>query len=154
MLFLLLVGSLLSSWVSLDTLWLRETGPLSVYSPGDGCNRGVLACGGKFTDRQRHLAHRKWWKLGCGRLVVVYSEQTGKMALTKLYDSGPFGVLRGPTKRARVEGRWKVHVGPRPPPGWRWRGLVDLSVALWKDLGSPRFLSPVHLWFLPVRLLG
>lgn len=132
-----------------------ESGPLSVYRPGDGSNSGQLACGGAFTKTQIHIAHRRWKKLGCGRLVVVRSRQTGRVVLAAVRDAGPFGIVDD-------AGSWRVWTKGRPlPRGWRYRGLTDLSWGLWIRLDRPRFLSRVDLHFLPrgaeailERLLG
>jgi len=119
-----------------------------VYAPGDGHNRGLLACGGEFAKRQEHIAYRRWWKVGCGRKVLVCAEATKRCVHTTVRDAGPFGIYRGPLRRAQTEGRWRVCIASRPPEGWKWRGVADLSYALWQRLGRPRFLSRVHLYFL------
>lgn len=142
--FWLIVSALLSGNV--------ETGALSVYSPGDGMNAGELACGGTFTAEQVHIAHRRWRALGCGRMVLVCARQTSRCALAQVMDAGPFGIIRGPLRRVREEGRWKVHLGSRPPRGWRWRAAVDLSWALWEKLGRPAGLSQVTMIFLPAQV--
>jgi hypothetical protein len=130
--------------------WRQEVGRLSVYFPGDGQNRGKLACGGEFTHAQVHIAYREWWRVGCGRRVLVCTEETGRCALAKVMDAGPFGIYTGELKHARREGRWQVHTSSRPPPiGWRYRAAADLSIALWEQLGRPRSLSRVSLTFLP-----
>lgn len=130
----------------------HEAGPLSYYAPGDGHNAGTLACGGRFRDDQVHIAYRGWRRVKCGRAVLVYSEQTKRAVLATVRDAGPFGVVTGPLRRAKAEGRWMCWPRSKPPPGWRWRAKVDLSVGLWRKLGKPRFLSKVHLVFLPLRL--
>lgn len=129
-----------------------ESGLLSVYAPGDGMNAGELACGGTFTEDQVHIAHRSWRSLGCGRIVLVCAHQTGRCALAQVMDAGPFGVIHGPLKRAAADGRWKVHLGRRPPPGWRWRAVVDLSWGLWRQLGRPKGLTRVTLRFAPTQV--
>jgi hypothetical protein len=126
-------------------------GPLSVYWPHDGFNRGFLACGdAPFTKDQVHVAVRNWRSLGCGRKVLVCAKSTGRCVLTSVRDSGPWGAYRGPLRRAVPEGRWKVMAGAsRLPVGWKWRAVVDLSVGLWVQLGKPPGLSTVHMMFLP-----
>lgn len=121
-----------------------QTGPLSVYKPNDGHNAGWLACGGRvrYSHVQVHIAHRAWRKLGCGRPVYVYVPSTGKSRLTTVRDGGPYGI----TNRA---GDWRVWTRTlHAPRGWRFRGLTDLSWALWKQLGKPRFLSKAVLLFV------
>jgi len=120
-----------------------DYGRLSVYSPRDGYNRGELACGGNFTSKQKHIAYRGWRRVGCGRKVLVYAVDTKQCVLTSVQDSGPFGVTQGK--------KWKPHVSlsRHPPKGWEWRAITDLSHALWIDLGRPRPLTPVLLFFLP-----
>lgn len=124
-----------------------ERGRLSVYAPGDGFNAGELACGGTFTEDQVHIAHRKWWKLGCGARVVVCSEITNRCVKAKVADAGPFGIITGPLKRAVREGRWRLWTKPSPPEGWRWRAVADLSVGLWKKLGKPPGLTMIKLYY-------
>ena len=136
-------------------LWLAglpyaDEGRLSVYHPGDGWNRGTLACGGRFTWQQEHIAYRGWWRVGCGRKVVVCTDATRRCALSAVQDAGPFGIYRGALRHCRAQGRWKVWTKRQAPPaGWRFRGVADLSWALWIRLGRPSFLSKVRLYFVP-----
>lgn len=132
----------------------HEVGGFSHYAPGDGQNGGELACGGEFTQDQVHIAYRRWRKRGCGSYVVVYSEDTGQVALTTIQDGGPYGIYTGPLKRAKREGRWRVHTRYQLPEGWKWRGLIDASHGLWKVLGKPKFLTRVHLWHVPGWLVA
>ncbi len=121
----------------------HESGPLSVYRPNDGYNHGKLACGGQYTENQVHIAHRRWRQLGCGRKVWVYSKQTKRYIEAIVSDAGPFGIVNN-------KGHWKTWTKSyKPPKGWRYRGMVDLSWALWKKLGRPEFLSTAHLYFAP-----
>lgn len=130
------------------------SGPATHYAPRDGFNAGQLACGGTFKAHQDHIAIRDWKAVGCGRRVLVYSESTKRWATTTVRDAGPYGIVTGPVKNAYREGRWKVWAKVRnkrlvpPPTGWRYRGKVDLSIALWRRLGRPRALSVVRMWFL------
>ena len=105
-----------------------ELGRLSTYRPGPGLTE--LACGGRYTRSQVHVAHRRWRELGCGRLVLVCAEQTGRCAVAPVMDSGPWGIRRGK--------QWRLWVRPRPPRGWRWSAIADLSWGLWRQLGRPR----------------
>jgi hypothetical protein len=119
-----------------------ESGALSTYHPGDGHNAGTLSCGGRFNWKQRHIAYRKWRRVGCGRRVLVIAHRTGRAAITTVRDAGPFGIIS--------RGRRRVYTGSTmAPKGWRWRGLADLSWALWVDLGRPPFLSRITLIWLP-----
>lgn len=131
---------------------LLVRGRLSVYWPGDSCRTGrVLACD---TPRRRrfyvpgsvHLAMRTWHRIGCGRVVRVCAEATRKCVDAPVLDSGPWGIIRGPLRRAVAEGRWRVWTKPRPPEGWRFRAVVDLSRALWIKLGKPAPLSFVRVY--------
>jgi hypothetical protein len=147
-----LLGILVAALVSLlpGGEIVRDSGPLSVYHPGDGWNAGELACGGRLTHAQVHIAYRRWWKVGCGRKVLVCARDTARCALATVQDAGPFGIYTGALKNAYQDGRWKVFTGPgRPPTGWRYRAVVDLSIGLWRKLGEPSGLSNVQLTFLP-----
>lgn len=124
-----------------------ETGRLSVYRPGDGFNAGELSCGGKFTAEQVHIAHRRWRRIGCGTPVFVCASATKRCAWATVRDAGPFGIYRGKLKNCVREGRWKVWLKSRPPVGWRWRAVVDLSWGLWKKLGRPGGLTKVTLLY-------
>lgn len=133
-----------------------DHGRLSVYKPGDGSSGNLLACGGAFTRRQRHIAYRRWWKVGCGRLVLVQAVQTGKWAAATVRDGGPYGVYRGALRRCVQEGRYRLasraeRRSGRLTGGWRWRGAADLSWGLWLALGRPGFLSEVRVYFVPWR---
>jgi len=127
-----------------------DAGRLSFYWPGDGHNNGLLACGGRFSSDQVHIAYRGWRRVGCRRLVLVCADSSGKCALARVMDAGPFGIYKGRLKGCAAEGRRRVWTKSlTPPAGWKWRGQADLSVALWKKLGKPRFLTKVRLYFLP-----
>ena len=133
-----IAGTILLAWMALQVEDVR----LSVYWPGDGHNAGALACGGRYTADQEHIAVRRWWAVGCGRPLLVCAAETGRCARTRVRDAGPYGVTDGT--------RWRVHTGPRAPrPPWKYRGGVDLSRALWERLGRPRFLSGAVLVWLP-----
>jgi len=130
------------------TIQLVDSGRLSMYAPSDGFNKGHLACGGLYTKKQSHIAYRRWRVVGCKAPVLVCAAATGHCEMTRVMDAGPFGIYRPPLRRAVSEGRWKLWTASRrPPEPWRFRAAVDLSVALWKRLGRPPFLSPVSLLF-------
>lgn len=129
-------------------VWYSEAGRLSVYWPGDGMNTGRLACGGRFKRDQVHIAYRRWPRVGCGRKVWVCSDATRRCWMAKVADAGPFGIYTGKLRRCRAEGRWKVWVKYKPPPGWKWRAVADFSYGLWKRLGKPKALTRVRLYFL------
>jgi hypothetical protein len=75
--------------------------------------------------------------------------------MARVMDSGPFGIYCGRLARCVEEGRYRTWTRSlTPPAGWKWRGHADLSRALWKKLGRPRFLSRVRLYFLPRGLAG
>ena len=132
-----------------------EEGRLSWYKPNDGFNSGELSCGGRFTNKQMHIAHRRWKSRGCGRKVLVCTDNTDKCVLTKVWDAGPYGIYKGKLRNAVKEGRWKNWPKPRsnptPPKNWKWRAHVDLSYALWLKLGKPNALSRVRLYFMPKK---
>lgn len=149
-----------------------EAGPLSFYKPGDGYNHGELSCGGRLTNQTRHIAHRRWKQLGCNRRVLLYATVTGKWAVSHVRDAGPFGIIKKEQERQKWKskynqrcctqhqslkgpGHWRMWTKSyQAPKGWKWRGVTDLSVALWKDLGRPPFLSQIHIWFLPALKKG
>jgi len=107
-------------------------GGSSTYAPGDGHNHGTLACGGKLTDNSHHVAIRQW-RGRCGAKVRVCTPK--RCVWSTVRDSGPWGAVKGKM--------WEVQI--KLKPGWRRRGVVDLSPALWRDLGKPRFLSPIRV---------
>lgn len=134
-----------------------ESGRLSFYHPGDGNCGEEVACGGPFTWKDRHIAYRHWRKVGCGRLVLIHAIETDRWSAAIVADAGPFGVYHGPLLRCVKEGRYRAASRAerrrgRPRGGWKWRGLTDLSHAVWVDLGRPKFLSEVRLYFLPFRV--
>lgn len=132
--------------------WAEQRGRLSYYWPGDSMRTGrELACSSRRRRRYYepgsvHVALRAWSVLGCGTRVVVCAEATRRCAVAPVYDSGPWGVIRGPLRRAVKEGRWRVWTKRTPPKGWRFRAVVDLSRALWVRLGKPRGLSRVRVY--------
>lgn len=127
-------------------------GRISMYWPGDSCRTGrILACD---TPRRRrfyrpgswHVAVRDWWRVGCGTVIRVCSDVTGKCVRAPVLDSGPWGAYYGPLKHAKKEGRWMVWTS-KLPPGWKRRGHVDVSRAVWVALGRPPFLSRVRIYY-------
>lgn len=125
-------------------------GPSSVYWPNGGGSGTQLACGGDYVQGSRHIALRRA-RLGlCDRQAIICSWSTLRCTVAPVRDSGPWGAIRG---RGPKDG-YQVHVGLRPPVGWRWRGAVDLSRATWKALGRPGFLSGVLVLVLPWAVLG
>jgi hypothetical protein len=125
-----------------------ESGRISNYAPNDGSNSGNLSCGGRLTDAQVHIAYRRWWKVGCGRRVLVCAEQTARCVMATVRDGGPYGIYRGHLMNNVVATPAERKRG-RPRKGWKWRGLCDTSPGLHRKLGRPDFLSKVHLFFLP-----
>ena len=125
-----------------------DYGRLSAYHPNDGHNAGRLSCRGEFTWEQNHIAYRKWRKMGCKRPVLVCSMRTARCVLSQVRDAGPFGIYTGKLKNCKAEGRWKLWTRIRPPKGWKFRAVADLSWNLWKQLGKPRFFSHIALFFL------
>jgi hypothetical protein len=120
-------------------------GRLSVYWPGDGLATGsVLACDTPRRPRRYrrgsvHVAMRGIRRgIPCGTVVVVCSGETGRCVPAPVLDAGPWGIVRGR--------RWRVWTNPRPPPGWRFRSVVDVSREVWRRLGKPDFLSRVRIY--------
>lgn len=143
-------------------------GALSVYHPGDGHNAGTLACGGRFTWQQEHIAIRQWRRVGCGakarvcvdvqrnadgnddrRVDMVRGVRSGEHStgatLARATRTCIWTEVRdsGPWGAKHPDGRWEVQI--KLQPGWYRRAVVDLSWALWVRLGKPRFRSPVHI---------
>lgn len=113
---------------------------LSVYWPGDGHNKGQLACGGVFSREQVHVAVRDWPQRGCRRRVVVFSAETGRAVLARVMDAGPFGIVRvtgsaGARERGKDWGIWTKSL--RAPPGWRFRGMWTSRGACGKLSAGP-----------------
>lgn len=120
-------------------------GRLSVYWPGDGSTPGrVLACDTPCRPRRYrrgsvHVAMRgAREKIGCGAAVVVCSEQTGRCVAAPVLDAGPWGIVRGK--------KWRVWRKLRPPSGWKFRAVVDVSREVWRRLGRPKPLSIVRIY--------
>lgn len=133
-------------FVLLSLLGFRiDSGALSFYRPGDGWNVGRLACGGEFTFEQNHIAYREWPVVGCNRKVFVCAFTTFRCEWSKVRDAGPFGIV--PIDGSKGWRIWTKRY--TAPPGWRFRGIVDLSDRLWRRLGKPPFLSFVVLIFPP-----
>ena len=129
-----------------------ERGRISVYWPGDNCRTGrVLACDRPrrrrfYTKGSWHVAVRRWRRVGCGTFVRVCAEATGRCVRAPILDSGPWGAYFGPLKNAKREGRYMVWTRALPP-GWKRRGHVDVSRAVWFALGRPAFLSKVRVYY-------
>jgi hypothetical protein len=110
-------------------------GAISSYRAGDGFNAGTLACGGPLLPSSHHVAIRQW-RGRCGAPAVVCSAATARCVRTVVADSGPWGATDG---RA-----WEVQIRLRP--GWRRRAVVDVTRAVWLELGRPAALSGVVVW--------
>ena len=133
----------------------KEVGNLSMYKPNDGFNRGILACGPKFTEDQIHIAHRRWKSLGCNRLVLVCASDTQRCAWARVMDAGPWGIVpkKGYSKKRLDKSKpypeWRVWLKLRPPEAYKFRAAADLSYGLWKSLDKPKALSQIALYFFP-----
>lgn len=155
-----MIWSILELVIALNgsSVAFQDAGRVSMYHPNDGSNGGELACGGRLQWSSHHIAYRRWWRVGCGRRVIVCSVETGRCVRTHVRDGGPYGVYRGSINTRRVASKAERRSG-QPRAGWKWRGVADLTWAVWKDLGRPRFLSQISLYFLkrrtrPVRAVG
>lgn len=137
-------------WLLLKVMAVR-TGPLSYYHPGDGNCGKTTACGKRFTFAQEHIALRDWYRLGCGRKVYVCAHATRRCATTRVGDGGPYVVYPQALsyRQALKRRRFKVWVKTRPPRGWRFREVADLSHGLWLKLGKPRYRSNITIVVLP-----
>ena len=73
------------------------------------------------------------WRGRCGAPAVVCSAATARCVRTTVRDSGPWGAVR--------DGAWQVQISLRP--GWRRRAVVDVTRAVWRELGRPAAMSGV-----------
>lgn len=130
-------------------------GGLSVYWPGDSCRTGtVMSCDRprkpvRYREGSIHVAIRTWWRIGCGTKVVVCSDFSSLCEVAPVLDGGPWGIIRGRLRKAVAEGRHRVWVKQRPPRGWRFRAVADLSRELWRRLGSPPIFSRISIYYIP-----
>lgn len=63
-------------------------GLLSIYGVGDGYSGKRLANGEKFTEEQKHIAHRT---LRIGTKVKLTLKRTGRSVIAVVRDRGPYG---------------------------------------------------------------
>jgi len=110
-------------------------GGISMYGKNDGHNAGTLACGGPLLADSHHVAIREC-RGRCGAPAVVCSAATARCVRTTVRDSGPWGAVR--------DGAWEVQIRLRP--GWRRRACVDVTRAVWRELGQPAAMSGVVVW--------
>lgn len=95
-----------------------QLGNAGVYGyPGDRWDNGELAC----PQRARHgVAHRS---LPCGTRLVICAR---RCVVATVQDRGPFGATDGK--------RYKVTT--KPPPGWWYRGELDLLPETARAIGT------------------
>ena len=125
----------LAIWI-LAVLSPIEVGLASVYGLGEKWSGDVTASGQPVGIG---IAHRT---LPLGTRVVVCRLDRLRCYRTRVWDSGPFGTVR-------IDGQPGWQVAPkdgrtrRPAPGWRFRGIADLSVEVATALGYRDGLRPV-----------
>lgn len=102
--------------------------------PGDEWAGGnALYLGRKINQSDLGIAHR-WWPLGS--TVIVQHTRTGRMAVARVLDRGPYGATD-------ENGDWTLKL-KQSDPG-RWRGCADLTPALARLIGHDGF-DRVRLW--------
>lgn len=107
-------------------------GALSMYRVDDGYSGKITACQKPFTKESHHIAIRNWKGLCDKKATVCVGD---KCVNTVVGDAGPWGALC-PGKKWRVFTRKK-------PKECHYRGIVDASERVWRELGKPAFLTEV-----------
>jgi rare lipoprotein A (peptidoglycan hydrolase) len=93
-------------------------------SSQDMLTGGTMACTGKKMEPDDLVcAHRS---LPCGTMVLVHSLRTKKVATCTVVDRGPFGATLP---------NGEIILKVRASEEGTWRGLIDLSPAVARNLG-------------------
>jgi hypothetical protein len=91
--------------------------------PGDRWAGAHLSCTHeKMKPGDLVCAHRT---LPCGTVVMLHNPRTKRYAVCEVADRGPFGAIL-------PSGQWGVKI-KKSQPG-KWRGIIDLSPAVAKQL--------------------
>jgi rare lipoprotein A (peptidoglycan hydrolase) len=114
---------------------VQQTGVASWY--GDGKFHGdITANGEEFDPYEYTCAHRS---LPFNTVILVENRSNGRRAWCRVNDRGPYIA-------EHTDGNWTVTT--RRPDGedWRWRGIIDLSIATARKLHMQQSgLRSVHL---------
>lgn len=118
---------------TLDLPPVQEIGVASWY--GDGAMHGdVTANGEPFNPERFTCAHRS---LPFDTVVMIVNRANRRRVWCRINDRGPYG-MKG------ADGSWSAQTTLEP--GSHWRGIVDMSVATAKELGTiDRGLQRVEL---------
>jgi hypothetical protein len=104
--------------------------------PSDPNKGGTARCIKRYIKaHELGVAHRS---LACGRKVALYNPRTQKTAVAVVVDRGPYG--------AKHEGEW-VLKRRHTEPG-KWRGCLDLTTAVAKQLGHNGFEK---VFYYPIK---
>ena len=141
--FLAQVLALFLTWHSGDGGLGHDGDPVQICNATVFAYRGDSWAGGISPCLRRHvrpsdvgIAHRT---LPCGSKVTLTNVRTGKVAVGRVVDRGPYGacVRRGyhpiASKHHCKRQDWRLRL--RKPTRGRWRGCVDLTPALRHRLG-------------------
>jgi hypothetical protein len=118
--------------------------------PKDGLLGGAaMACAPdyKVTTAMHVCAHRA---LPCGTLLALKNPRTQQRSACRVMDRGPFGACLVSMTRGRrcPKGQWRVKIRHHEPGDWR--GDVDLSPAVFAELGLKGGLKPVEITIVNV----
>lgn len=129
---------------------------------GDKWIGGRMACAPHdYVNKTDHVcAHRSH---PCGTILIIEYPQTGLRSWCIVADRGPYGAnvfaSDGKTKLKSSDGSYawyiKIKNSDSPPAIecptkdciGKWRGILDISPAVTKDLGHPGW-GPIRVWTL------
>jgi rare lipoprotein A len=138
---LMVVAAMYSHYTANDPIELpqielppvQEIGVASWY--GDGAMHGDVTANGEAFDPTRFTcAHRE---LPFDTLVMIVNRSNRRRVWCRINDRGPYGVKL-------PDGSWAATT--QLEPGTHWRGIIDMSVATARELGTiDRGLQRVEL---------
>lgn len=106
---------------SVDVPPVQQVGVASWYGRGTW-HGDVTANGEQFDPNEYTCAHRN---LPFDTVVLVENRANGRRAWCRINDRGPYDV-------EKVDGEWKVRTNSAT--GDSWRGVIDLSAAMAREL--------------------
>ncbi len=124
---------------------VRERGLASWY--GDGSLHGRRTASGELIDVNRHTCAHRTLPLQT-TVLLVNGRDSSKRAWCRINDRGPYGAVTS-------DGSYVVKT--RPEQDGKWRGVLDISIAVARELGThEQGLEPVeiHYWPRDVRASG